>query len=134
VRVLAYAQTPSTFEVASIRPNSQGFIDLGGGARLLSGATRCQGTDTRAIPGDPLPVTPQGRCVVRNSTLKEMMNNAYSLRFQSPRPILNQMIVGGPAWTETNVFDVEAKAENPVTVTSEQLQSMLRLFLLIASN
>ena len=124
-----YAQSLPTFEVASIRPNSQGFIDLGGGARLLSGATRCQGTDTRPIPGDPLPVTPQGRCIIRNSTLEEMMNNAYGLRFQSPRPILNQMIVGGPSWTETSAFDVEAKAENSATVTNQQLLSMLQTLL-----
>src|SRR6185436_16989778 len=50
---LARAQGPAqAFEVASIRQNKEGFIDLGGGARVLSGATRCRGVDTRDTPGD----------------------------------------------------------------------------------
>ena len=32
---------PQSLEVASIKRNAQGFIDIGGGARILSGATRC---------------------------------------------------------------------------------------------
>src|SRR5262245_59253616 len=65
------------FEVATVKQNAQGFIDIGGGSRLLSGQTRCHGSDFRPLPGDPLPVPPLGRCLSRNSTLKELMNVAY---------------------------------------------------------
>jgi len=122
-------ETRSAFEVATIKPNAEGFIDIGGGARILSGQTRCRGIDTRAISGDPLPVTPMGRCVVRNSTLKEMLNSAYSLRFGPARATLNQLVVGGPSWAETTTFDIEAKAEDPLTATSEQLLTMFQTLL-----
>src|SRR5262245_197378 len=95
-----------TFEVASIRPNGLGYIDIGGNARLLNGQTRCRGTDTQDIPGDPLPPTPLGRCRIGNSTLKEMINVAYALRFGPARPVVNQRIVGGPEWAESAAFDI----------------------------
>jgi uncharacterized protein (TIGR03435 family) len=113
------------FEVASIRPNAQGFIDLGGGLRLLSGRTRCQATDTPLLPGDPLPSPGLGRCAVRNSTVKEMIDVAYGLRFGPVRAVLNQMIIGGPAWVETAIFDIDAKAEDPYA-TTQQMQAMFR--------
>src|SRR5262245_47976506 len=119
----APAQTLA-FEVASIKPNADGFIDIGGGLRLLSGQTRCQAVDTRPVPGDPLPAAGLGRCNVRNSTLKEIINVAYGLRLGAPRSILNQMIVAGPSWAETAVFDIEAKAENPSTTTTQQMMTM----------
>ena len=124
----AQAVRDPAFEVASIKPNSIGFIDLGRGLRLLRGETRCQATDTPAIPGDPLPPPGPGRCTIRNSTVKEMIDVAYELRFGPARPVLNQMIVGGPSWTETAVFDVDAKAESP-TVTMQQMRGMLRTML-----
>jgi hypothetical protein len=39
------------------------------------------------------------------------------------------MIVGGPAWAETDVFDIEAKAEDPATATSQQMLAMLQSLL-----
>ena len=116
------------FEAASIKPNRDGFIDLGGGQRLLRGETRCHGIDSPPIPGDPLPAVGPGRCAVRNSTVKEMINVAYDLRFGPVRAVLNQMVVGGPSWTETATFDVDAKADNP-SVTLQQMHGMLRTLL-----
>ena len=66
------------FEVVSIKPNTQGFIDLGGGLRLLHGETRCGATDSVRSPGDPLPPSAPGRCVIRNSTVKELIINSVS--------------------------------------------------------
>ena len=116
------------FEVASIKPNAQGFIDLGGGMRLLRGETRCQGADTRAIPGDPLPPAGPGRCVVRNATVKEIIDVAHGLRFGPVRAVLNEKIVGGPSWTQTEAFDIDARAAN-TSATGEQLLAMLRTLL-----
>jgi uncharacterized protein (TIGR03435 family) len=123
---LAFSQR---FEVASIKPNVLGYIDLGRGLRGLSGQTRCRAVDTRVIPGDLLQAPAQGRCYVRNSTLKEIINTAYGFRFGPARSVLNQMIVGGPAWAETDVFDIEAKAEDPATVTNQQMLVMLQSLL-----
>jgi len=117
------------FEVASIKPNAQGFIDLGGGGRLLSGQTRCHATDSRAIPADPLPAAALGRCYVRNGTLKEIINTAYGLRFGPARSVLNQMIASGPSWAETDSFDIEAKAEDAAATTSQQMLEMLQSLL-----
>jgi hypothetical protein len=44
---LAFTQS---FEAASTKPNPLGYIDLGGGVRVLSGQTRCGAVDTRVIP------------------------------------------------------------------------------------
>ena len=117
--------TQERFEVASIKPNAQGFIDLGGGARLLSGATRCRASDSPVIPGDPLAPAALGRCSVRNSTLKEMINAAYSLRLGAPRSVLNQFVIGGPEWTNTQTFDIDAKVEDS---TDKSFQQLLTLF------
>jgi uncharacterized protein (TIGR03435 family) len=126
-------QERQAFEVAAIKPNALGYIDLGGGLRILSGRTQCQAADTRAIPGDPIPLPGLGRCHVHNSTLKEIINTAYSvaygLRVGATRAALNQVIVGGPLWAETTAFDIEAKAENPSTTTSAQMLLMLQTLL-----
>ena len=115
------------FEVVSIKQSVTGFIDLGGGTRLLRGETRCNATGVRTIPGDPLPVPGRGRCVARNSTVKELIDVAYELRFGPIRAVLNDMIIG-PSWTDSAAFDVEAKAESPDATWPEvrrMLQAML---------
>jgi uncharacterized protein (TIGR03435 family) len=118
----------SAFDVVSIKPDTQGFIDLGSGLRLLRGETRCGATDSVRTPGDPLPPAPPGRCVSRNSTVKELIDTAYDLRFGPVRAVLNQMITGGPAWTETRAFDVEAKAMTD-TASMQEMRGMLRRML-----
>jgi uncharacterized protein (TIGR03435 family) len=44
--------------------------------------------------------------------------------------MLNPMIAGGSSWAETDVFDIEAKAEDPATATSQQM--LVRLQALLA--
>jgi uncharacterized protein (TIGR03435 family) len=88
--------TRLTFEVASIRPsktNEPWFWD----------------------------VTPGGRLVARNCSLKTLLVLAYSLQeFQ---------IVGGPAWASRDQFDIEAKPDNVANPTDEQSRQMLRVLL-----
>src|SRR5262249_19644666 len=47
--------TDLAFDVTSIKPNTQHFIDLGNGLRLLRGETRCNAADSAVLPGDPIP-------------------------------------------------------------------------------
>jgi uncharacterized protein (TIGR03435 family) len=47
------------------------------------------------------------------------------LRFGPARTVLNQFISGGPRWTETTAFDVDARAESP-SATTQDLLAMLR--------
>jgi uncharacterized protein (TIGR03435 family) len=124
----ALSASSPAFEVATIKPNALGFIDIGGGARLLSGQTRCHGSDFRPQAGDPLPVPPLGRCISRNSTLKELMNVAYGFRFAPVRATLNEMVIGGPSWVGSSPFDIEGKAEDPAA-TGPQMLNMLQTLL-----
>jgi hypothetical protein len=71
------------FEVVSIKQNVAGFIDLGGGMRLLRGETRCKATGVPNMPGDPRPLPDRGRCVARNSAI------GRGSRFGAPSPGLS---------------------------------------------
>src|SRR5262249_58673329 len=79
-------QERQAFEVAAIKPNALGYIDLGGGLRVLSGRTQCQAADTRPIPGDPLPLPGMGRCHVRNSTGQGIIKFAHRRAGGPPTP------------------------------------------------
>ena len=117
--LLATYPLQATFEVASIKRNAEGRIDLGNGVSVLSGRTHCHGVDTRAVPGDAIPLPALGRYSVRNSTLKEMINIAYDLRLGVVRSKVDQLIVGGPGSEQsTAAFDIDAKAED-AAVTGE---------------
>jgi uncharacterized protein (TIGR03435 family) len=73
------AQTPQTFEVASIRRNVTGNQQGGG----------------LAAP------QPGGRFVAIGTTLRRLVAGAYD----------DLQVVGGPAWIDTDRFDVNARAE-----------------------
>jgi len=80
------AQTPGqrlSFEVTSIKPNNSGRD--GGGA---------------VHRGD--------RFVANNVTVKDLMFFAYSPRAGR---LFSEQIIGGPIWSNTDHFDVEAKAD-----------------------
>jgi uncharacterized protein (TIGR03435 family) len=126
IPLLSQVAKKETFKVATVKPNPDGFIDLGGGQRILSGRTHCHGTDTRAIPGDLIGLPALGRCSVRNSTLKEIIDVAYNLRIGPVRSKVNQMILGGPDWASIAPFDIEGKAEDPSTTTEQGLHVMLQ--------
>jgi uncharacterized protein (TIGR03435 family) len=60
-----------------------------------------------------------GRVIVHNATLHMLINTAYSVRFDH--------INGGPAWLDTALFDVAAKADPATSEADSRL--MLRTLL-----
>jgi uncharacterized protein (TIGR03435 family) len=90
-----HAQTPETFEVASVRRNLSGRQQGGG----LAG------------------VQPGGRFTAVGATLKRLVTLAYD-GFQ---------IAGGPAWMDTERFDIDARAGGDRTLP--ELTRMLRSLL-----
>jgi uncharacterized protein (TIGR03435 family) len=89
----AYGQP--AFEVASIKP-SKSIVGHDGN-----------------ITTDP------GRFTARNSTLKQLIFEAYRVPYSQ--------ITGGPAWIDSNEYDVDAKPEGRASV--DQLRLMLRALL-----
>jgi uncharacterized protein (TIGR03435 family) len=63
--------------------------------------------------------TDPGRLSARNVSLKELMVDAYQVQYSQ--------ILGGPEWLGSDMFDVEAKSEQPVG--RNQLRLMLRALL-----
>jgi uncharacterized protein (TIGR03435 family) len=57
-----------------------------------------------------------GRLSARNVSLKELIFEAYQVQYSQ--------ILGGPAWLGTDMYDVDAKSEQPVA--RDQLRVMLR--------
>jgi uncharacterized protein (TIGR03435 family) len=77
----ANAQSPASFEVASIKPNTT--VDF-------------RGTRMQTLPG--------GRLTITNTPLFMIIAAAYQVPFQSMR------ISGGPAWIRSEKYDIEAVA------------------------
>lgn len=83
--VIAHAQSlRPQFEVASVKPNTSGDF---------------RSTST----------TRGGRFVATNYTLRRLIQFAYSPKGSQ---LLNDHIVGGPAWIDTDHFDLEGRIEN----------------------
>lgn len=118
------------FDSISIKRNPQGFIDIGGGDRLLEGYIQCRGVDSAPDSADPLPKVGVGGCGARNATVKELINVAYRVRPGFPRSALKQLISGGPPWAEDAAFDIDARVNSPATTTTDtflvMLQNLLR--------
>ena len=74
--------TPPAFEVASIKQNKSG--------------------DGRVLLGNP----PGGRFTATNVPLRALISFAYG----TPQPLPNFRIIGGPAWIDSDRFDINAKA------------------------
>src|SRR5262249_4617662 len=53
-----------------------------------------------------------GRLVARGVTVRGLMRAAYAPVSADANPLLEGQIVGRPAWTSTDFFDIEAKAES----------------------
>ena len=66
-------------------------------------------------------VTPGGRLVARNCTLKRLIVLAYRVQ--------EYQVVGGPSWVSRDQFDIEARSDENVNPTSEQSRQMLRILL-----
>jgi uncharacterized protein (TIGR03435 family) len=76
----AGAQAPDAFAAAAIRPNTSGGGNM----------------SVQVLPG--------GRFVADNITVKELIRAAYQFELEPSQ------IVGGPAWIETERFDIQATA------------------------
>jgi uncharacterized protein (TIGR03435 family) len=114
----AASQTPAqkpAFAVASIlhaKPE-QGFH---GGS--------CRGVDSQYRPQFASTPPPLGRCVFSSTTLQGVIEFAYK---ESAQPFL--IVSGGDKWISSDLFKVEAVAENPANTTQEQLRLMLQRLL-----
>jgi uncharacterized protein (TIGR03435 family) len=96
----AKPDTPPQFEAATIKPSDPAFRP----GRLA------------IFPV----VTPPGRLIVQNATLKDLIAGAYNLQAA-------YQITGGPAWISSTRFNVEGKADG--SATREQRLLMLRSLL-----
>ena len=98
VAVSSFGQnSKSAFEVASIKPNNSG-------------------TSLMSLGG---PEMARGRFVGKNVALQTLVQFAYD--------VLDFQIVGGPSWMRSDRFDIEAKAEGPLTL--DQARAALQLLL-----
>jgi uncharacterized protein (TIGR03435 family) len=131
--------TPSLkFEVATIKPAAAG-------PRGNFGAGVCHGVDTRNTTS----IAP-GRCGAPRTTLKHLIllafppdqllvtaGNVVTGRSAAPVDIadrarimsLDEWVTGGPGWTGSDLFELNAKAEDPSTATVAQLRQMLQILL-----
>jgi uncharacterized protein (TIGR03435 family) len=70
-----------------------------------------------------------GRCQLPGITLRGLINAAYNLFPNSSGLLIEDRIIGGPTWADTDHYHVEGKADQPETVTQGQLQDMLKALL-----
>ena len=114
----AATQQPS-FEVASVKP-----VQLGPGLQKgpITVTLGCRGTDSHS-PGVTLPI---GRCVSRFEPLRTVIALAYDIPPALLYPYEGKVVIG-PAWINSEMFDIEAKAESPAT--EAQLKLMLQTLL-----
>ena len=59
-----------------------------------------------------------GRLHVTNATLQFLIGNAYHIQ--------SDQIIGGPAWLDSDRYDIDAKPAMPQDITREQLRDMLQ--------
>ena len=95
----AVAQTRSTFEVTSVKPNTSADF---------------RGAQMQFLPG--------GRFVATNYPLQFVIATAWNVPFQGPR------LTGGPEWLRSERFDIEAKAAN-AAVRHAEMRLMLQALL-----
>jgi uncharacterized protein (TIGR03435 family) len=104
---------PLEFEVASVRPN---VSRLAGPVDRVLG---CHGTDGHS-PGTTIPL---GRCIARFEPLRLVIALAYDIPPASMYPYEGQVLTG-PNWINSEIYDIDAKAETPATTA--QLKQMLQ--------
>jgi uncharacterized protein (TIGR03435 family) len=114
IATAAFPQSPPSFDAASIRLNKTSSGLMGGS---------CHGTDTVYSGALGFSPPPLGRCVMTNASLKMLLQTAYDLR----GPEAGQRVSAGPNWLDTNRYDVNAKAAEPVP--EAQLKLMLQTLL-----
>jgi uncharacterized protein (TIGR03435 family) len=122
--VFAFAQergtpTPLKFEVASVKRSPPD---------ARPGPFGCHGTDART--GMPL-LVPLGRCVYRHINFRNLIVQAFPNLPISFRAVagIDAQVTGGPGWIGGSFFDIEGKAADAATTTSDQLREMLHTLL-----
>src|SRR5215475_7372993 len=108
-----------SFEVASVKP-----VQLGPGFPKgpITVTLGCHGTDSHS-PGITLPM---GRCISRFEPLRTVIALAYDIPPALLYPYEGKVVIG-PSWINSEIFDIEAKAESPAT--EAQLKLMLQTLL-----
>jgi uncharacterized protein (TIGR03435 family) len=108
-----------SFEVASVKP-----VQLGPGFPKgpITVTLGCHGTDSHS-PGITLPM---GRCISRFEPLRTVIALAYDIPPALLYPYEGKVVIG-PSWINSEMFDIEAKAESPTTEV--QLKLMLQTLL-----
>jgi uncharacterized protein (TIGR03435 family) len=101
-----------TFEVASIKLNASRGAP---GDRALG----CRGTDSHK----PDITIPLGRCVARYEPLRLVVALAYGIPPASLAPY-EGAVLSGPSWINTEMYNIDAKADAPTT--QAQLKLMLQ--------
>ncbi len=115
-----HAQSPTTtssqreFEVASIKPIKD--------STALPEAAICHGSDAPAKFPAGIGL---GQCVLRNVTLKMIIQLAYGLPTTPAGSKLDQNILGMPSWADSDRFEIQTKTEN-ATATGGELAQMFR--------
>lgn len=97
----ALAQTPVTFEVASIRPH------------IAQGDTGSEGSNTNVLPG--------GRLSCRNVNVRKLIRNAFQVE--------DSGMTGAPGWVDSASYDIEAKTAGGVAITRDNIQQLLESLL-----
>jgi len=122
----ATAQSPGLrFEVAVVRAESENPGIRGMPVRCTAGdgilPVPLRGAPTVG-PGNSAPV-PLGRCVGRYVSLLRLITTAYE--------VAEDNVTGGPDWirSDSDAFQIEAKAEATATVTKHQMRAMLQTLL-----
>src|SRR5262249_14180204 len=114
----ASAQPPAAteslkFEVASIKVAASGMNGVRGSCHGVDSVYSAEEADRAGIPA-------LGRCRITDARLSHLIGIAYGVNMQ--------VLETGPDWIQRGDlrFDVEAKAENPASVTRQQLLTMLQ--------
>jgi len=114
--LLSTASTQLAFEVATIKLQQPQTLRMAGGS--------CHGIDKTYPPNAPL-VPPLGRCLITFS-LSSLITVAYS---PDAPPGGISKISGGPAWVDSDFWQIEGKAQNTATATEAELKQMLQTLL-----
>jgi uncharacterized protein (TIGR03435 family) len=99
--VAAFAQTPVTFEVASIRPH------------VAQGDAGSEGSSTNVLPG--------GRFSGRNVNVRKLLRNAFVVE--------DSEMTGAPGWVDSASYDIEAKTAGGVAITRDNIQQLMESLL-----
>jgi uncharacterized protein (TIGR03435 family) len=107
------APEPLKFEVASVKAAASGMNGVRGGCRGVDSVFSAEEQERAGIPA-------LGRCRITDARLSHLIGIAYGVSMQ--------VLETGPDWIQRGDlrFDVEAKAENPASVTRQQLLTMLQ--------